>query len=382
MLTSAHFFRHMLFTGITSDLLNMVQSIMAKAKRKTKFNQLFTKLLQQINSFGLDWIKCGELPNTQWASENYIAIARIFSFLIGFYCHHLDPYHGGITHLNMHHLHLLSNSFQTMIASLMRVDGGVTPEMLDSNIKLFLSCWNKCEGEIDLSEEGKAEGSASGIFQKGNFLSLLNVPDQVRNFGPLRHYFEGNNEFYIQKIKKCVDHVRFSQPFFERKMVRHKQSELLSFMKKQIREKEQGKWKAKRYYRHRSVDEVEAALSAGTALSVVKFANNNSALFVCADRSRLATSSRFVKIVPDGVITEICGVNYCRFRLDVSAHSQVVFDKETLEEMLQLADCGVLMSFGGDNHPGHTLITDTWKILDIQGVLSYPAISKNLFSSN
>lgn len=358
---------------------------MAKAKRKTKFNQHFSKLLQEINLLRLEWIKCAELPNTQWASENYIAVARIFSFLIGFYCHHFDPCNGGITFDNMYHLRRLSNSFQLMIASLMRVDDAVTPEMLDNNIKLFLSCWNECEGGIDLSQEGNnASSSGNAIFTKGNFLSLLNIPDQVKMFGPSRHYYEGNNEFHLQKIKKPVDHVRDSQTFFERKLLRHMQSERLAFMRKEVRGEgvSENKWKAKRYYRHKSANDVEAALTGGRVLSVVKFAHDNSSLYVSVDRHRKAAKSRFMKVYAEGEIKEICGLLYCPYKLDRSPTSEVVIESQALENMLQLAECGILLSFGGEKHPGHTLISEGWKTMNRHGVLDYPVICNNLFSNS
>eukprot|EP00986_Skeletonema_menzelii_P019204 scaffold27132_cov183-Skeletonema_menzelii.AAC.2 len=361
---------------------------MAKAKRKTKFNQQFSKLMIEIKLLQLEWMKCGELPDTQWASENYIAIARISSFLIGFYLHHFDPFNGGITHDNIHRLLRLSDSFQTMIASVMRVDDAVTPEMLDNNIKLFLSCWSQCEGGIDLSgQEGsnaRGGGSGNAIFSKGNFLSLLNIPNQVKIFGPVRHYYEGNNEFHIQKIKKPLDHVRFSQTFFERKLLRHLQSERLAFMGKEMRgEKENKKiWKARRYYRYKTANDVEAALSSGRSLSVVLFSHDNSSFFVCVDRSRSATESVFMKVFAEGTITESCGLLFCKYKLDLTPQSKVVVGSEELDNMLQSAECGLLLSFGGANHHGHTIVTEEWKTMNRHGVLAYPKISNNLFSTS
>lgn len=383
--------RHMLFTGVTCDLLNLVQRIMAKAKRKTKFNESFSIILHQLSSLKLEWMKCGVLPDSQWASENYVAIARIFSFLIGYYCHHFDPYKGGITYNDIVLLQRLVNSFQMMIASLMRVDEKVTTDELDRNIKIFLSCWNHVEGAFEKilsatnNSGGDDNGEGNGIFTKGNFLSLLNIPEQVSYFGPLRLFWEGNSEFYIQKIKKELDHVRFSLSFFERKLKRHQQSERLAFLRKQVKgtAEENKDWQGKRFHRYKSVDEVDAVLQAGNVLSVIRFADSGESLFVSVGRNRDG-KTKFVRISADVScgISEICGLLYCEFRLDKDERSTVVFDDAAkLEERLLSAEYGVLLSFGGNNHPGHTLITDEWKTINGSGHLDFPVISTSLFSN-
>ena len=38
-------------------------------------------------------------------------------------------------------------------------------------------------------------------YSKGNFLSLLNLPSQIKEFGSLRNFWEGSRERSIQQIK-------------------------------------------------------------------------------------------------------------------------------------------------------------------------------------
>lgn len=178
---------HLCFTGVTSDSLKLIQAFMAKANKKTLFNTSFTEqVLDKVSLFQLEWLKTKELPDSQWASENYLAIARMKAFLFGFYIFHHKPCSGDIEQEDILCMQQFVNSFSMLISSLMRVDDGVSKEMLDTNIKCFLSALHTCEKLLK-----QKLPDASGLFDKGNFLSLLNIPDQFMMYGPLRFFWEG-----------------------------------------------------------------------------------------------------------------------------------------------------------------------------------------------
>jgi hypothetical protein len=89
-------------------------------------------------------------------------------FCFGFYIFTMQPTGNGIVDEDILCLQQFVNSFSMMIASLMRIDEGVTSAMLDNNIKIFLSSLHLCEKEL-----GQKIPEYTGIFDKGNFLSLL-----------------------------------------------------------------------------------------------------------------------------------------------------------------------------------------------------------------
>ena len=45
-------------------------------------------------------------------------------------------------------------------------------------------------------------------YSRGNFLSLLNLPDQIKQFGSIRFYWEGTCERYIQYVKPLMTNMR------------------------------------------------------------------------------------------------------------------------------------------------------------------------------
>lgn len=53
----------------------------------------------------------------------------------------------------------------------------------------------------------------------GNFPSLKNLAKQIRYFGPLRWYWEGTRERYIQQVKDVLVSMRKTVSYFEKKLV-------------------------------------------------------------------------------------------------------------------------------------------------------------------
>ena len=70
---------------------------------------------------------------------------------------------------------------------------------LDLHIKLFLS-WS--EKYCKIVENRELIDTFSSL--KGNFLSLLNIPDEMRLFGPLRRYWDGDYEKFVRSMKEVL----------------------------------------------------------------------------------------------------------------------------------------------------------------------------------
>ena len=85
-------------------------------------------------------------------------------------------------------------------------DDKYNKETVDDAIKLFLSmtdAFDKSFNNYDLDKMDK-----TWLFRKGNFISLLNLPEQIHRFGPLRSFWEGRCERYIQNVKRYLTNVR------------------------------------------------------------------------------------------------------------------------------------------------------------------------------
>ncbi len=62
------------------------------------------------------------------------------------------------------------------------------------------------------------EKSKNDYWIKGNLASLLNLPSQVEKFGPLRLYWDGNNEHFVQTPKNTIENLRKMESYMTLKM--------------------------------------------------------------------------------------------------------------------------------------------------------------------
>ena len=89
---------------------------------------------------------------------------------------------------------------QSMVSRIMCdscTDGDIT--QLEVYIKIFLA-WSETYCQTFEGKESKETFTAT----KGNFLSLLNLPKQMRRFGPMRRYWDGDYEKFIGYVKQIL----------------------------------------------------------------------------------------------------------------------------------------------------------------------------------
>ena len=70
---------------------------------------------------------------------------------------------------------------------------------------------------------------------KGNFLSLLNLPNTIKKFGPLRLYWDGNRERTIQYIKPFLIHSRKTPSFYKTKLCSVMRVQIIDNLVNQLR---------------------------------------------------------------------------------------------------------------------------------------------------
>ena len=74
-------------------------------------------------------------------------------------------------------------------------------DLIDTHIKVFLSC---CDRYKRVST-GNSSSEIPRWAKKGNFVSLLNLCDQIEFYGSVRLYWEGSRERFIQVVKAIRD---------------------------------------------------------------------------------------------------------------------------------------------------------------------------------
>ena len=79
------------------------------------------------------------------------------------------------------------------------------------------------------------------------FLSILNLPDQIEQFGSVRLYWEGSNERHIQYSKRLMKNMRNTASYLATQLHKLQQTNMLDYMMECITESKQYAPKYARY---------------------------------------------------------------------------------------------------------------------------------------
>ncbi|KAL7563782.1 hypothetical protein ACA910_020466 [Epithemia clementina (nom. ined.)] len=93
-------------------------------------------------------------------------------------------------------------SLHSLLQIVMRTGkDAINTEEIDYQVKRFLSCCAKVDQGLQSSEDSHEKPSWVTLY---NFMSLLNLPDAVRQFGPLRNIWEGGTqgEGFLRYVKR------------------------------------------------------------------------------------------------------------------------------------------------------------------------------------
>ena len=200
---------HMVFEGIVKVMYkSVIPNALTLFKVNKECHQKIQEQLQLVRKMSVSWIRPESLTKTKllptgWRGVDFVAAARLMKNCIS---HVYDA----IILKGGPHLDTTLEKFQifekfvcschSMISRIMCescTDDSITD--LEHHIKLFLSLSEKYCRLV----RGK-QAHETFLSLKGNFLSLLNIPDEMREFGPLRRYWDGDYEAFVKLIKEVL----------------------------------------------------------------------------------------------------------------------------------------------------------------------------------
>ncbi len=92
------------------------------------------------------------------------------------------------------------------------------------HIKLFLDCCHQfCSDTHD-------DINTPFWLSNGNYVTLLNLPEQIEQFWPLQDYWEGTREQYIHLIKHQLANMQQPQTFMSRKLTEGHQFNVMDWI--------------------------------------------------------------------------------------------------------------------------------------------------------
>ena len=249
---------HLIFYGTGGSSISDITKFLKLKKKHTSFMNHVNDITQEITNMRLDWCKLLPYKNGKfgaWVAENWIAYLRICKWIYSsIYIITEDEKYvppstpqdkwtkkqnvewlkvrgllsegdakcvkelvktcindsgGGPSILppiggNIMNVTNLVTSMSRMVAHVMTKV--VTPPLLiecDISIKIYLTMVHK----FDIALNGTGDRKFTWV-QKSNYLSLLNLPNQMKIYGPMRCYWEGGyrGEGLIQELKSIINH--------------------------------------------------------------------------------------------------------------------------------------------------------------------------------
>ena len=375
---------HHIFHGIVARIMLLMEEVFTDEDKKSTFEDIVNPYLLEIADLRLDWMHVKPLPKTMWLAEDDLGFSRILCFAYGqFFLNVPLRQSSTISQGSLLSIRQMLSALLVMI-SLLVSPRDPNIKQIDRHIKIFLSC---CQRFCDLYFSAETLPFWANT---SNFPSLLNLPAQIERFGPIRWYWEGTRERFIQTVKKVLISMRKTTSYFVRKMELMQKLTTMSWIADKIRWKNKGKKKEypRMYFRYESMEEIEERLIEGQVLSGLTT--------MVDDRNYLedhiwlvfGKQGSKVSIVPlrrkDNDDTEtLIGFSYHSYELD----KDTVIENMTTEELKKnTSDYCVMLPFvreKDDNFNNqYAVVFDDWDVIDAHGVKRLPTLCPREFDSD
>ena len=211
---------HHLFEGIVKAVIEILILYMKYHKKWAKYARLINVILNDVSCLNLEYCDVDSLSNEEdfktggWLAENYVGFSRIMIVIIGHFDNYIDSQELGFIELQA--------IFQTLFALLSRLmsNDWCDPVSVDDHVKMFLSVCHFYEKDIGFGKNRKGEYVNPFWYNKSNFVSLLNLREQIECYGQVRLHWEGLKEKFIQKVKPILKNKRTRVSYLVTKMER------------------------------------------------------------------------------------------------------------------------------------------------------------------
>lgn len=383
---------HLICHGIIGTLIELAESVLAEHKLWTSFQNFANPILSQIADMRIDWCKMKTLPNTNWLAEDCLGFGRIMSYVFGLFFERYDVVSArdDTTTECIIRLREIFSSFHVVLYLLMSREKE-SKEEIDRHIKIFLSCCHRfCEVYYHHNTE-------EFWCTKGNFLSLLNLPDQIEYFGNLHLYYEGIFEAAIQPAKKELKYVRKNPTSLIPAMRKLHKKDSIRRIRERLdislaelgisdEEDDDNDDDVKRYQGcriYRSLDEVAKKFSDGMCVS--GFINNNFGdpgnVFIPYSVGKTKFKLLTYQFSESRSGTGHCGLPYFACQPAPMLNVDQIFNKQDLGYVAE-SFCLLLPYSQEEGTSAYSLIENKWNILADEITLAKPRLEKlnNLFN--
>ena len=368
---------HHLFEGIIKSLVDITMDFLKFHKQWSKFCEIVNPLLIDIESLKLDycrseifWGTTTDYKPTGWIAENYLAYARINLVLLGY----IDDIKISLPKALIEFKQMIHSSF-VLVANLMSRFDKVDYEEISDLIKIFLSTCNHFDHEF-----GYSEPNEPFWYRKSNFISLLNLPDQMREYGSLYSCWEGTKERYIQYIKPLLNNKRKTGSFLRKKLQTLLQQNSLDIMRFRFRQTITKHYK--RYHDvfiYASKTMVNNKIQNGESLSIIIKNKHVPSFFLVYKENDTYELSRIIFNDEIGIHKNnlwFAPLSLCKTTSKSYKSLDEILEGKYLSALLL---CNIYTENINEEIQRYSLMAANWCVRKQNGNIELPELSKNLF---
>ena len=271
-------------------------------------------------------------------------------------------------------LQQMINALHVMISMLMSPHNHDV-DLIDAHIKVFLSCCNRYERVIT------GNSLSAGIphwAKKGNFVSLLNLREQIEFFGSVRLYWEGSRERFIQVVKAILVSMQRSVSYFVEKMTLIQKLNLFEWIKQDFRDSLSVERDIKCFHQYDSVQDVEKLFADGMPVSAFTLKCGEKQEIYVRVGKRNEYKMRPIRFHSTSQSPNMCGLHY----LNCELLSNDELETTKADFLYQVELYCVLLPYIKKHQTfscQYAIVFDDWDTIDSHCKKSIPTIYDKLF---
>ena len=354
---------HLVFHGVLAYTVEVMERFITDHKLSNQFLDLVNDYLDDIEGHRLEWCKVKTFPKKQWLGENELGLARLLPFVYGMFFENISlPDNTNTSEQSVTGAKQMLHSLHVLICILMSTDDPNDTEILN-HVKVFLSC---CHRFARCYWDKSVEPFWS---KTGNFPTLLCLADQRKRHGPVRWYWEGTSERFIQQLKKVLESMQRSQNYFARKLsVMHRRTAfrwIRDNISETTEENASDTGTTRNYYQYGSIDEIKRRLKAGCPLSGFTIPGWGDGVVLVAFGENRRSGKMHVAGIQMNHETQqkkLLGAVYCECELDEEEFWMMDKDVESVEQIIT-SYCLMLPLVGRGKFTGEfTYVYSDWDV--------------------
>ena len=381
---------HQLFQGIVKSVMEKTMSWLTQKDNShyKAFGDYVNSSLSMIHDIGLNWCRMEPFMRGRsytlggWQAEQYVAFTRC---IILVYSAIRDVVGDDEVGIDEHEC--MVQALLSLICLLMS-DDDIDSSLLLKHIKVFLSSCDMFEQKAYIMNDDDAFW-----YTKGNFLSLLNLPQQIAKFGSIRMYWEGSRERSIQQIKPFLMNIRQTASYFKTKINYMYVSETLHTInqinmqhisKLGSTSSQRGYEKHSPFKTYSAHDNIMTLLDSNNVISVVylSYAQQSPRFYICQRTKSPKICSLWEVKFFDNEGFNKCGMWYSPIEIFLVNNDENLTQHDIhllSDDFAVLCPC---ISSNKQLHKYYTVICQSWKYRNKYNELSFPSLSEFLFESS